>query len=147
RVAERPRCTTADVEETLDLLSDDDGDGESAADAFGVDRLGILRRHRGPRDALSGPPGPAADDGVSSDAKARQGAKALIGFAACSDDMPSREGAVRIAHGQTCHVGCAQSVGAPRNPLENRVKVVALGQVTGDVSQCLRLTATALDVG
>src|SRR5262245_22779197 len=29
RVAERPWCSAAHVEETLDLLSDDDGDGES----------------------------------------------------------------------------------------------------------------------
>jgi hypothetical protein len=97
-VAERPRCTTADVEETLDLLSDDDGDGEGAADAFGVDRLGVLRRHRGPRDTFGRPPGPAADHGMPTDAQARHDAKAPIGVAAVPNDVPGREGAVGVAH-------------------------------------------------
>ena len=81
-VAERPWCTTADVEQSLDVLSENDGDGESTADAFGVDRLGVFWRHRRPRDTLSRTPEPTTDHGVTPDAQARHDAEAPIGVAA-----------------------------------------------------------------
>src|SRR4030095_247489 len=70
-VTERPWCATADIEESLDLLSDDDGGGEGAADAFGVDRFGVLRWHRWPRDTFGRTPRSAADHGMPTDTQAR----------------------------------------------------------------------------
>src|SRR4029450_7199741 len=140
----RPRCATAHVEQSHDLLSNDDGKGEGTADAFRVDRLRVLRRHQRPRDTFGGTPGPAANHGVTTDAQTRPDAKAPIGGAACPDDVPGRERAVGVAYRQARHVAAAESVGAPRDLCEDRVEVVAVGEVAGDGSECLRLAATAL---
>ncbi|HEY7539052.1 MAG TPA: hypothetical protein VIF11_02880, partial [Methylomirabilota bacterium] len=145
-VAERPRCTTAHVEEPLDLSSHDDGHRQSAADAFRVDRLGVLRRHQRPRDAFGGSLGPAADSGLTADAQTGHDTKALIGLAASSDDVPGRERAVGVTHRQARHVGAAERVGATRDPREHRVQVMAFREVAGDIGQRLSLAATALGV-
>src|SRR4029434_11085739 len=128
----------------LGVVSESDGDGEGTADAFGVDRLGVFWRHRRPRDTLGRTPEPATDHGVTPDAPARHDAEAPIGVGARSDDVPGREGAVGVAYRQARHVGGAESVGASRDPGEDRVEVVALREVARDVGPRLRLASAAV---